>query len=72
MQADGGDEIIISPRYPLKYENNLYCVWYMSVIDDEYARIKISFEYEVTVFQLFFQINLFGLKANNKKLHTIL
>ena len=54
MSADGGDEIIISPRYPLKYDNNLSCVWSISLADDEYARIKISFEYELSVFQLFF------------------
>lgn len=72
MSADGGDEIIISPRYPLKYDNNLSCVWSISVADDEYAHIKISFEYELSIFQLFFQINVFGLKANNKKLRTLL
>ena len=54
MQTDGGDNIIISPRYPLKYNNNLSCVWSITVADDEYARIKISFEYEVSIFQGFF------------------
>ena len=44
MQANGGDQFIISPSYPLNYNNDLFCVWPVSVTDDENARIKVHFE----------------------------
>ena len=44
MQVNGGDQFIISPSYPFNYSNDLFCVWPVSVADDENARIKIHFE----------------------------